>query len=70
MALYLRENLTYNNAGIIVESEQGDQGKSFYMKGIFIQGGVKNANERVYPVHEIERAVATLTQQRNDWQGQ
>jgi hypothetical protein len=66
MALYLRENLTYNNAGIIVESEQGDQGKSFYMKGIFIQGGVKNANERVYPVHEIERAVATLTQQLKD----
>jgi hypothetical protein len=63
MALYLRENLTYNNAGIIVESEQGDHGKSFYMRGIFIQGGVKNANERVYPVHEIERAVATLNEQ-------
>jgi hypothetical protein len=63
MALYLRENLTYNNAGIIVESEQGDHGKSFYMKGIFIQGGVKNANERIYPVHEIERAVETLNEQ-------
>ena len=63
MALYLRENLTYNNAGIIVESEQGDHGKNFYMKGIFIQGGVKNANERIYPVHEIERAVGTLNEQ-------
>jgi hypothetical protein len=66
MALYLRENLTYNNAGIIVESEQGDHGKSFYMKGIFIQGGVKNANERVYPVSEIERAVETLNEQIRD----
>jgi hypothetical protein len=33
------------------------------MKGICIQGGVKNANERVYPVNEIERAVATLNKQ-------
>jgi len=66
MALYLRENLTYNNAGIIVESEQGDHGKSFYMKGIFIQGGVKNANERVYPVSEIERAVESLNEQIRD----
>lgn len=63
MALYLRENLSYNNAGIIVESEQNDHGKNFYMKGIFIQGGVKNANERIYPVHEIERAVETLNEQ-------
>jgi hypothetical protein len=33
------------------------------MKGIFIQGGVKNANERVYPIHEIESAVEQLNQQ-------
>jgi len=38
-------------------------GKSLYMKGIFIQGGVKNANERVYPVSEIENAVSTLNEQ-------
>ena len=63
MALYLRENLTFDNANIVVESE-GDGGKkSLYMKGIFIQGGVKNANERVYPVNEIENAVNTLNEQ-------
>jgi hypothetical protein len=33
------------------------------MKGIFIQGGVKNANERVYPVHEIEKAVSSINDQ-------
>jgi len=33
------------------------------MKGICIQGGVKNANERVYPVAEIESAVKTLNEQ-------
>ena len=61
MALYLRENLTFDRANIIVESE-GD-GKNLKMKGIFIQGGVKNANQRVYPVHEIEKAVSTINEQ-------
>ena len=28
-------------------------GKDLYMKGICIQGGVENANKRVYPVGEI-----------------
>lgn len=64
MALYLRENLTFDRANLIVESvkEEGDK-KSLYMRGIFIQGGVKNANERVYPVSEIEQAVVTLNEQ-------
>jgi hypothetical protein len=64
MALYLRENLTFDRANLIVESvkEEGDK-KSLYMRGIFIQGGVKNANERVYPVPEIEQAVVTLNEQ-------
>ena len=65
MALYLRENLTFDRAGMVVESvsEGDDSLKSLYMKGIFIQGGVKNANERVYPVSEIENAVDTLNKQ-------
>jgi hypothetical protein len=60
MALYLRENLTFDAARIVVE---GTEGKDLYMKGICIQGGVKNANERVYPVNEIEKAVGTLNEQ-------
>jgi hypothetical protein len=61
---YLKENLTFDRANIVVESvkEDGDK-KSLYMKGIFIQGGIKNANERVYPVSEIESAVQTLNEQ-------
>lgn len=60
---YLRENLNFNDAHVVVESVQGDSGKSFYMKGIFIQGDVRNANERIYPVAEIERAVSQLNEQ-------
>ncbi len=63
MSLYLRENLTFNRANMVVESEGEGNLKTLHMKGIFIQGGVKNANERVYPVHEIERAVDTLNKQ-------
>lgn len=65
MTLYLRENLTFDRAGMVVESVKEGDGdfKTLYMKGIFIQGGVKNANERVYPVSEIETAVDTLNKQ-------
>jgi len=65
MALYLKEHLTFDRANMVVESvsEQGSDLKTLYMKGIFIQGGVKNANERVYPVSEIENAVDTLNKQ-------
>lgn len=65
MALYLKEHLTFDRANMVVESikEGNDELKTLYMKGIFIQGGVKNANERVYPVSEIENAVDTLNKQ-------
>ena len=65
MALYLKENLSFDRAGIVVESTDSADGKKkdLYMKGVFIEGGVKNANERVYPVHEIERAVSTINEQ-------
>lgn len=62
MSRLLTEALSYDQASIVVESiakdaNNPDAGKNLFMKGIFIQGGVKNLNERVYPVHEIKRAV-------------
>ena len=62
--LYLRENLTFKEAQVVYEAtEKSDGGKDLYMKGICIQGGVKNANERVYPVSEITNAVSTINEQ-------
>jgi len=61
MAMHLKEHLNYNAANIVVEGSES--GKDLYMKGICIQGGVKNANERVYPVTEIENAVKSLNEQ-------
>lgn len=63
MSRYLRENLTFDRASMVVESIKEGEMKALYMKGIFIQGGVKNANERVYPVSEIERAVEDVNRQ-------
>jgi hypothetical protein len=62
MSFYLRENLTFDQARMVVESD-GAEGKNLYMKGICIQGGIRNANQRVYPVNEISRAVKTLNDQ-------
>ena len=58
---YLRETLTFDQARIVTES--ANEGKDLYMKGICIQGGVKNANQRVYPVTEISNAVKQLNDQ-------
>jgi len=66
MALYLKEHLTFDRASMVVESVSEGDKKNLYMKGIFIQGGVKNANERIYPVSEIESAVQTLNEQITD----
>ena len=61
MTTALREQLSFDQAGIVVEN--ANEGKDLYMKGICIQGGVRNANQRVYPVNEIGRAVKTLNDQ-------
>lgn len=59
---YLREHLSFDQSGIVMESDDKD-GKNLYLKGIAIQGGIRNANQRVYPVDEIESAVKTLNDQ-------
>ena len=62
--LNLTETLTFDQANMVVEHTENDAGgKDLYLKGICIQGGVRNANQRVYPVNEISRAVNTLNNQ-------
>lgn len=45
------------------DSNGAVSGKSLKMKGIFIQGDVKNANQRIYPSHEIRKAVGSINEQ-------
>ena len=57
----LSEHLTFDQAKVVVESS--NEGKDLYMKGICIQGNVKNANQRVYPTFEINKAVQKISDQ-------
>jgi len=47
----------------LLEEAADGSGKNLYLKGICIEGGVRNANERVYPVNEIAKAVDTINEQ-------
>lgn len=65
MARYLKEHLSFTQARVELLSEEASDGsgRTLYMKGICIEGGVRNANERVYPVNEISNAVETINEQ-------
>jgi len=65
MALYLKENLTFDAAKLelLTEDASDGKGKDLYLKGICIEGGVKNANQRVYPISEIQKAVSQINEQ-------
>lgn len=61
MANLLVEHLSYDQAKMITETH--NDGKDLFMKGICIQGGVRNANERVYPLKEISNAIESVNKQ-------
>ena len=66
MARYLKEHLSFTQAGLELLSEEAADGsghKTLKLKGVCIEGGVRNANERVYPVNEIAKAVDTINEQ-------
>jgi hypothetical protein len=60
----LYEYMNPTTASVTLESvDEAQGGKNLYMKGIFIEGDVRNANQRIYPAHEIAKAVKTLNEQ-------
>ena len=66
MARYLQEHLSFTQARaeVLLEKAPDGSGKeTLKLKGICIEGGVRNANERVYPVSEIANAVDTINEQ-------
>ncbi len=65
MVQLLNEALTFDQAGIEVLHEGKEGKKDLHMKGVFIQGGVKNQNQRVYPISEISNAVANIKERLN-----
>ncbi len=66
MAQYLKEHLSFTQAQceLVLEDAADGSGKKLYgMQGIFIEGDKRNANERIYPGHEIRRAVDYINNQ-------
>jgi hypothetical protein len=59
----LSEHLSFDQAKIVLESEDVGGKKSLHLNGICIQGDIRNANQRIYSSQEIGRAVKTLNEQ-------
>lgn len=53
----LFEELSPSQAGLIKESSH--DGQNTWLNGIFMQGGIKNRNGRLYPMNEIQSAVSS-----------
>ena len=52
----LIERLSHKQAGVKSRIVEGDDGaKNMFMEGIFVQGNVKNANQRVYPSEKLRK---------------
>ena len=70
MANKLYEYLSFDRAHVqlLEEDNKMTGGKDLCMKGIFIQGDVRNQNQRVYPVREIARAVNSITEKLSSGQ--
>ena len=66
MSQFLSEHLTFDQASVLLEHTTEGEGdgakKNLYMSGTFIQGGVRNLNQRVYPVNEISKAVENINE--------
>jgi Prohead core protein serine protease len=65
MTNILTEYSTFNQANVLLEgggTNENGKPKDLYMKGIFIQGDVRNHNQRIYPANEIQRAVSDMNE--------
>lgn len=61
MTSFLTERINPVQAQVEILKE-GIEGKDLYLKGICLQGGVRNHNQRIYPVHEIAKSVEQLNE--------
>lgn len=61
MSNLLREFKDFGSSKMILEEGTNSLGgKDLYMKGIFLQADIKNQNQRIYPLNEIQRAVENI----------
>jgi len=63
----LFEELSPSQAGLITEAST--DGKHTWLNGVFMQGGIKNRNGRLYPINEIASAVQSAQQKIKESNG-
>lgn len=60
----LTERLTWDQAHVTLEEsvdkDSNGKAKNLFMRGIFIEGDVRNHNNRIYPQMEISKAVSQI----------
>ena len=47
----------FDNVGVTIEEAADGKGKSHFIEGIFMQGGIKNRNGRMYPMETLDKEV-------------
>lgn len=57
---FLTEFIAPQSHPLAAETEEGNEGKKLWLRGVFVQGDVENANGRIYPRDEISRAVDSI----------
>lgn len=68
MSNFLIETYTASEAKILTEAKADDHGKKhWYLEGIFVQGDVRNLNNRIYPTSEIKKAVEDINKRASDF---
>jgi len=60
--IVLTERINWNDARIQIENTDENGKKNLFLKGICIQGDVKNHNGRIYPSEEIRKAVRQINE--------
>ena len=49
----------YSNNESFIVCESSEDSKNLFLKGVFMQADIQNRNKRIYPLHEMCRAVAS-----------
>lgn len=64
MAIFLREFIDVGNLQLLTEAGENGVGRSYRVKGPFLQSEVKNGNARNYPRQYVEREVNLFTENK------
>lgn len=57
MTAMLREWSSYQDSKLVLEYKENNGTRDCYLRGILCQADTRNLNERIYPLHELTKAV-------------